>query len=249
MTAVDIILIAAILGLGATLQSAVGFGMALAGVPLLVWAGHPLPVAVALLLGGALVQTAHGTYVTREHIRWRLALPFAAIQWLALGGGVMGMQRLSDADPAVMKQGVGAIVIIVMTAQLIVRPRPRERLAAVWTAVAASTAGLLAGLVGMNGPPLVFYALAHTWNRDRFRGFLWSQFLLVLPVLIVALAIRFGGQLLESVAIGVALAPILWLGSKLGIATTRRWDRKRLQLAAVIMLYLIGAAGVLGPYL
>lgn len=245
----ELILIAAILGLGTTLQSAVGFGMALVSVPLLVWAGHPLPAAVALLLGGALVQNVHGTYVCREHISWRLALPFAAMQGLALIGGVVCMRLLSDADPTVMKQGVGLAVIVMMSAHLIVRPTPRERLAAIWAVVAAACGGFLAGLVGMNGPPLVFYALAHTWSRDRFRGFLWSQFLLVLPVLVAVLAIHFGVQILESAAIGAALAPVLWLGSKLGIAATRRWNRQRLQRVAVIVLYAIGVTSVVGPYL
>lgn len=60
---------ALIVTLGALLQSAVGFGMGLVVVPLLTWAGYPLPHAVALLLGAAVIQTGLGTYFARRHVR------------------------------------------------------------------------------------------------------------------------------------------------------------------------------------
>ena len=102
------------------------------------------------------------------------------------------MSLLVHQDPAAIKQVVAAALVCVVTAKLIFRPRRSERLAVGWTVVAAGGSGFLAGKVGMGGRPLVLYALAHKWDRDRFRAFLWSQFLLVLPVLAVALAIRFG---------------------------------------------------------
>ena len=249
MTLLDVAIIAAILGFGAMLQSAVGFGMALIAVPLLVASGYSLPIAVALLLGGALVQTAHGSYVTRAHIRWRHALGCAAIQWVALAGGVACMSLLVDRNPETIKQVVGAAIVTVVTAKLIFRPIPHQRLAIGWTFVAAGSSGFIAGLVGMGGPPLVLYALAHQWDRDRFRAFLWSQFLLVLPVLAVALAIRFGLGIIAWLGVGVAMAPIVWLGSRSGLSMTTRWEPKQLQLAAVIMLYVIGLASLLEPYL
>jgi uncharacterized membrane protein YfcA len=70
MTSLEVVVIGSVLGLGALLQSAVGFGMALVAVPLLVLAGRPLPIAVALVLGAAIVQTAYGSYIARERIRW-----------------------------------------------------------------------------------------------------------------------------------------------------------------------------------
>ncbi len=249
MTSLEVVGIGSVLGLGALLQSAVGFGMALVAVPLLVMAGRPLPIAVALVLGAALVQTAYGSYIAREHIRWPRAISFAAIQCVTLVGGVACMGLLVDRDTAAIKQAVGVAVMLVVTVQIVVRPAPREQLAIGWTLGAAGTAGFLSGLVGMGGPPLVLYALAHPWSRDTFRVFLWSQFLLVLPVLGGVLAVRFGAEILAWIALGVAMAPIVWAGSRLGLAATARWDRRRLQIAASIMLYAIGLAGLLGPYL
>ena len=245
MTLLEIVAIGSVLGLGAFLQSAVGFGMALFAVPLLVLAGRPLPTAVALVVGAAMVQTAYGSYVTREQIRWPRAITFAAIQCVTLVGGVLCMGLLVDRTAAI-KQAIGVAVILAVTAQIVVRPAPRERLATGWTFAAAGTAGFLSGLVGMGGPPVVIFALAHPWSRDTFRAFLWSQFLFVLPVLGGVLAIRFGAQTLLWIGLGVAMAPIVWAGSRLGLAVTARWDHRSLQVAAFIMLYAIGLTSLFG---
>lgn len=249
MTVLELLTIAAVLGAGAILQSAVGFGLALVAVPLLVLDGRSLPAAVALVLGAALVQTAHGSYVAREHIRWKLAFVLAGIQWVALLGGVAVMSLLVDSDPARLKQAVGAAVLAAITARLLIRPVPRERVGRGWAVLAAVTAGLLAGSFGMGGPPLALFALAHSWERDAFRAFLWSQFLLVLPVLAILLAFRFGPETLLWVAGGVATAPVVWGASRLGLKLTARWDRRRLQLAAAAVLYAIGLVALLGPLL
>ena len=34
--------------------------------------------------------------------------------------------------------------------------------------------GVLAGLCGMGGPPLVLWAMAHDWPTQRIRGFLFA---------------------------------------------------------------------------
>lgn len=246
--ALEIVVLGCVLGLGALLQSAVGFGMALFAIPLLVMAGRPLPIAVALTLGAAVVQTTYGSYVVRDRIRWPRAVSFAAIQCVTLVPGVACMGLLVERDTTAIKQAVGVAVLLVVTVQIVVRPAPRERLAIGWTLAAASAAGFLSGLVGMGGPPLVLYALAHSWSRDTFRAFLWSQFLIVLPILGGVLAVRFGAQILASMALGAAMAPIVWAGSRLGLAATAHWDRRRLQIAASIMLYAIALAAVIGPY-
>ncbi len=242
----EIVVIACILGLGALLQSAVGFGMALFAVPLLVMTGKPLPVAVALALGAALVQTAHGSYVVRDRIHWPRTVSFVAIQSVTLVAGVACMGLLVDRDTTIIKQAIGVAVLLAVTVQIVFRPVPVERLAIGWTLAAASTAGFLSGLVGMGGPPLVLYALAHSWSRDTFRAFIWSQFLFVLPILGGVLALRFGAQILAWMGVGAAMAPIVWAGSRLGLAATARWDRRRVQIAASITLYAIGLAGLLG---
>jgi len=240
---------AAILGVASTLQGAVGFGMGLFSIPLLVWSGFPLPQAVAMLVGASFAQTAYGTYREREWVNWRLTLPIAAMQWLFIPLGVLSMSYLVRADGDVVKQAIGLAVIVAVTARLLIRPEPRDEVGAGWAALAGSVSGFIGGLVGMGGPPLVFFALAHRWEKDRFRAFLWSQFFLATPVIVIALCFRFGLELLELFAIGLATAPVLVVGTRVGLAITHRWNAGRLSIAVVALLYVIGLSSVLGPYL
>jgi uncharacterized membrane protein YfcA len=105
--------------------------------------------------------------------------------------------------------------------------------------VAGLVAGFLGGLVGMPAPPLVFFALAHAWDRDPFRAFLWMQFLLATPVVAGLLAYRFGLEVLLWVGVGALVCPVLRLGSKVGWTLTQTCSRERLRLAALGVLFAI----------
>ncbi len=245
MMPIEIAVAASILATGALLQSAVGFGLPLVSVPLLLLAGHSLPTAVSLSFGAALMQAAHGCYIGRDLIRWRLTLSLATIQWVTVGLGVAAMGLLVKGDPARVTQAVGALVVLAVTALWVLRPEPRDQVGAGWGVGAAATAGFMGGLVGIPGPPMVLFAMAHRWAPDVFRSFLWSQFLLILPVYAAALTFWFGLSMLGWFGLGVALAPVVWVGSWAGRALTRHWNARRVRIAATIVLYAIGVASLL----
>lgn len=240
-------LAAAIVLLAATLQSAVGFGLGLVAVPLLVGTGSPLPDAVALALGAGFVQTAYGTYRLRREAQWRLNGWLAFTQCLTLPLGVALMMLLADARPARVKQAVGVMLLALLLTRSVMRATPRPRLAFGWGLLAGVTSGILSGVSGMGGPPLVLYALAHDWSKDRFRAFLWSQFLLVAPVLVALLAFRNGTPVVLHAAIGIALAPIVWLGARLGLSVTQTWNARQINIAAQALLYAIALSNLLAP--
>ena len=240
---------ALIMSLGVALQSAVGFGRGLVAVPLLLWTGRSLPEAVAILLGASAVQNAYGTWTVRRIVPWRTTLGVATGQWLLVPFGILAMGALTAAGPALVKQAVGGIVVAVLVLRAAVRPTPRDTLSWFWGALAGAGSGFLSGLVGMGGPPLVLFALAHAWTKDQFRGFLWSSFLLMLPATTTVLAWRMGVEILGWTAFGLALLPCLWLGSRAGLALSRRWDADRMRKVATGMLILVAAWSVLGPSL
>jgi uncharacterized membrane protein YfcA len=235
--------------LGALVQTASGFGMALVAVPVLLWFGWSLPAAVSVALGAAAVQTAVGTWSARASVPWRLTSALAVNQWFLLPVGVGSMLVLDAMDPARTKQLVGALVLALSAAWAVLRPRPRPRLHPGWGVLAATSAGLLSGAVGMGGPPVVFFALAHDWDKDRFRGFLWSQFLLVSPVLAAILALRLGPDILWNYGLGLALAPALWAGTRLGFRVSENWQADRLRAVATLLLVVIGLSSVTAPWL
>ncbi|MEM1416303.1 MAG: sulfite exporter TauE/SafE family protein [Myxococcota bacterium] len=241
--------IAAVLGFGATVQSAIGFGMGLVSIPLLVWLGHPLPHAVALVIGASLFQTAYGTWLMRRHVVWRRTFVLGAFQAVGALAGIAGMALLVGTSDATVKQGVGAMVLAALLAQLAFRPAPRERLPFVWLGVAGLLAGFFGGLVGMGGPPLVFYALAHRWERDVTRAFLWSQFCLAMPVVTALLSAQFGTGVLRFVGIGASMVPVLFVGVRLGLYLTRHWSPEVLRRAGLAMLFAIALMSLVRPLL
>lgn len=245
----DLIGAALILTLGVTLQTAVGFGLGLLCIPMLVWSGWALPQAVAILIGAGFVQTGLGTFTVRREIRWSFMLPLALALCVGIPIGQYAMGLIVDAGQAIVKQAVGGMLLAVLVARAIYQPAPRDAVARGWGYFACGLGGVLGGLVGMGGPPLVLFALAHTWNKDQYRAFIWPIFFLTTPVLVAGLALRFDTGVLIEFAKGVAMAPCVWLGSRAGMAISQQWEMKQLQLGASILLYGIAISSIVGPLL
>src|SRR5690606_26666439 len=110
-------------------------------------------------------------------------------------------------------------------------PPPRPQVPGRWGALAGVTSGILGGGVGMGGPPLVLFALAHDWPPDRFRVFLWSQFLLATPAVVTLFVWRYGASVLVAWALGIALAPAVWLGGAAGRRLASGWEDVVIQRA------------------
>lgn len=240
---------AGIVTLGAVVQSASGFGLAIVSIPLLTLAGLRLPEAVAVVVGAATVQATLGLRATRATFRPADTLPVAAGQWIGTSLGVVLLVTLLENGPGVARQVVGGVVILLNTIHLTLRPTPRTRLHPLFGPLAGLGAGLLGGLVGMGGPPLVFFALAHTWDGGRFRSFLWWQFVCGAPVVLAAYALQFGVDVLWFALQGALCVPVLWLGTRAGLALSGRWSRARIMAVAAVLLYAVGLNGLLGPLL
>lgn len=236
-------------GFAAAVQTALGFGFGLVLVPLLLALGRTLPEAVAITLGASLWQTTLGLYAVRAEIRWKAALPLALGQWIALPIGLAAMELLASGGPGRVKQGVGIVLLAVLTMRLVADPAPRDEVPRSWTLAAALSSGVLSGAVGMGGPPLVLLALAQRFSPDRYRAYLWEQFLMITPVQLAVLTARFGASSLIAFATGAALAPALYLGTRAGRAISARWDSTRLARGAIAMLYLLAIFSMLAPFL
>jgi hypothetical protein len=104
-------------------------------------------------------------------------------------------------------------------------------------------------MVGMGGPSLVLYASAHDWGPGRFRAFLWSQFLLGLPVAIAVLLWGVGMHLAKWVGFGLLLSPVLWQGVKWATVRSSDWPRERLAAVVTVLLYCVAVASLLSPVL
>lgn len=237
---------AAVLVGGAALQTAVGFGMGMFSVPLLLWLGFLLPDAVGLFLGGSVAQTAFASHRTRGERHWPSQARFGVGQYVGVPLGVLGMAAWADATGLDARRVVGGVLLAAVLIRISVRPSPRQEVHPAWTALASVASGVLAGAVGMGGPPAVLWAMAHDWSTSRFRTFLWTQIVVVAPAVLGVLAWTHGLGVVKLAGAGLATAPLLWLVSLGAMRLTSRWTRQRLHAFAVLVLLAIAIRSLVG---
>ena len=241
--------IALILSLGAAVQGAVGFGMGLFSIPLLVWTGLSLPEAIGSTLPAVCVQTCFNCWQHRSELPWRETWPLFLLRVTFLPVGVFLLYRIAEFDVAIAKQFIGCFLLIALAVQWWVRPRPRPRVHFGWTVAAGSLSGLCAGTVGMGGPAITLWVLAHDWTPIRQRTFLWLSFLFIMPLHVTLLITRFGAPLVTAMATASALAPITLCGAWFGANLGGRLDRKKLRLAMLGVLMLIAISSIVSPWM
>ncbi len=241
--------IAIIIAGGALLQGTVGFGMALFALPLIIWTGVPLQVAMAIMVAASSVQLASGCWRLREHLDWKPALGVCACRLAVLPLGWLTLFYVADLGQSRVKQVVGATLLLLVALRLMVRVQPREKVRWWWAALAGGSSGYLSGLVGMSGPPIVLWVTAHNWSSQKTRVMVWSCVLPLIPINIAGLAWKFGWPVMYGAAIGLAMAPLTVGANMVGIHLGGRMSGPRLRTMALVVLVLIALASVIQPLL
>ncbi len=176
MFAVDttslIISTAAVLFLCAFLRSAVGFGDALLGIPLLGMV-MSLPTASPVVAFAGVTMSLVIFVANREKVdfqsAWRLALS-------SLAGIPFGVLLLHSAPERIVKQLLGLILVFYGLYSLTAPRMPhlgRERYAFAFGFVA----GILGGAYNTSGPPVIIYGTLRRWSPGYFRATLQLFFL------------------------------------------------------------------------
>lgn len=225
-----------VVALGALVQGAVGYGMALVAAPLLALF-DPALVPVPLIL----LTTVHSVLaVVRDgrHADW------SGIGWAMLGRlpgtglGVLAVVMLSQRAFSLI---VGLCVLACVVLSLLAwRPRPRPR-ALVIAGIASGAAGTAASI---GGPPIAL--LYQGEAGPRVRGTIGGYFVLGSVTSIAALAAA-DQVTSESLVSATLLTPFLLFGFALSGPTRRVLDNGRtrwavLAVAAASAVALIGRA-------
>lgn len=239
--------VAMVLMLAAAVQAAVGFGAGLFAIPLLVWLAVPLPMAVGLVLMLVVVQVGFNCWPHRGQLPWRLVIPMFLLRGVGLPVGIALMYLISALDPSRTKQVIGVALLVVLGLQSWWKVQPRQHVHWSWTVLAGTLSGLMAGMVGMGGPPLVLWVLAHDWPASRQRVFLWMTFLLQVPVQSALMALTFGKPLVIALLFGIALTPAGLLGAWIGGRVGARMSRARLRAAMILVLLGLGVYSIVSP--
>lgn len=231
--------------LGATMQSAVGFGMMLTAVPLMLLWGAPITYAIPLCLGAACVQTSLAVYRNRSEVDWGQTLHLAPFQWAGIALGAVAMRRFVELAPYLMRRGVGTAVLASTIILLFARAKgQRGAIHRGWGFVAAGTSGGMAGFAGMGGPPLVLFALRQDWPMLRARTFLWSQLLVGIPAVLISFTTLYGPSCLVSAGLGILLAPAVFIGQLMGESVAARTPDRISRGIGVVLLLATASSGI-----
>ncbi len=204
---------AAVMFLGSTVLSTIGFGIGMTTIPLLLFAFEPQTVivvvnTVSLALFALIVSK------NRAELPFRRVLPSAVSGLIAVPFGVIA---LKDADATLLKIAITATVIALtlLVASNVKTPIPRG-------AVSGIVVGFLVSVslnaLGIGGPIMALYVYAQRWRRNAARGALSLYFLFVETAGVVGYGVA-GLLTWERIALTlIAAAPVVvgfWLGSYL----------------------------------
>lgn len=249
--------LAGVLFLSNTLYAAAGFGFGLLAVPVLLLAGWPPYQAVAISATSVVV---HGSFSF-----WRAPAraadgsfvrpPSRELGWLLAAGvagqpvGVWLLGRLAGWSQAEMAQVFGGMLLVVLAVKLWWRPRPRPRLHPAWGLGTLFSSGLISGMSGMGGPPIVLWAMAHSWSAERIRVTLWTLFSLLSITNLCWLNWRFGAPVREAIGVGLLVAPVMLLGAVPGNWIARRLSPAQSRHAVTAILLIVALYAISQPIL
>lgn len=245
MIAAGVVLVAS------AVQAAVGFGAGMIIVPVLIWAGLPIEEALALMSAAVACQLSAKVWRYRREVPWREVLwPMGVARVLGYVPGFVLLWLLSNADTSLVKQAVGAVVLLALALQVGLRVKPREKLSAGWAWLAGVAGGTTAGAVGMGGPPLVLWVVAHDWPAKKARLFLWASFWICMPIQLTVLIVLFQPvDQLMRMGLGVATLPAALVGTALGLWLGHRIPRRQLRWMMIALLVVLGVTSLVEPML
>jgi uncharacterized membrane protein YfcA len=244
MDAQQVLLVVAIIFSAGVAQSLVGFGYALFATPLLLWSGVPLTTSIALVATCSLLQSIIGIRALKAELPWSLSFKACAGRCVGLVFGLLVLKRLVNLDMVQVRAVIGTILCIVVLVQVLWRPKPVSSLHWGWGGFAFVTSGILQGVCGMGGPPLVIWSMAHDWPGNKIRGFLFSAFGMTIPIQIALLTYTFGSTIMRDVLYGIVCLPLVFLGSTIGLRVGNAINREKLKIIAYALLLATGLSAV-----
>jgi uncharacterized protein len=171
--------VAAVLALAQAIYVLLGFGAGLIAVGGLALVLPEIRDVVVLLLLLSLPVELAIVAAGRRRIRWRGVLLIGA----GLAVGVpLGTFVLDRGNPVVLLGLLGAVLVAVGVAFLLVPQQPARRLPTWLSPVVGLVSGVLSGLFGTGGPPLVVYYQLRGLDKTEFRDSLMAVFLLISAV-------------------------------------------------------------------
>ena len=208
----------------------------------------PVPEAAALLLPILIMADIFAvSHYRRDLDRHELSLLLpAAVLGIVLAGllftQLVGKER-------VLEVGVGLIALAFVSYRIaqtaIFRALSRRPPAAAWGVLLGSVAGFASTLAHAGGPPFTIYLLPQGLSRERFVG--TSAWFFFAVNVLKLFPYGFLGLLgVKDLPTALLLAPLAFVGVRLGVRLNRLVSEKVFNLAIYLLLTLTGAQLILG---
>jgi uncharacterized membrane protein YfcA len=232
------VIVCLILAVAEMVYVLLGFGAGLIAVGTMALLLPELKDAVVLLL---LVNLPAELWVVRSswrQISWRGVL----VIFVGVALGIpLGTWWLRWGDARFLLIVLGVFLVAVGGIFLFIRA-PRGRRMAPWTTVPVGVlSGVLTGLFGTGGPPLILYYQLSGADKVAFRGHLMAIFLLMTTVRVPSYAV-FGLITAPRLWSALAVMPAVILGALLGNSIHLRIEEatfRRLVSAALLLIGLL----------
>ncbi|MDA0321468.1 MAG: sulfite exporter TauE/SafE family protein [Verrucomicrobia bacterium] len=245
-----LVALGALFMLSAFVQGVIGFGFALLALPVMLGLGLSLPQAVLTVTIGASVQMGWAAFAMRDSIPWRRLAPVCIVAMLTTPIGIWLLQFVSTQGTSIVRQVIGGIILLVVTAWWTIRPKPRAKLGWGWDLLAGVISGVLGGLASVAGTSLIVWTHAHKWTNQEYRvapvATMFPRSLLQIGLM---LAMMPGEALGPAIPSALLLVPGTILGAILGVHFGHRLSVPLLRVLVSLALVIMGLSSLLGPLL
>jgi uncharacterized membrane protein YfcA len=241
----EIILIASIFLGAAAVQSSIGFGFGLIATPLLIWLGMSMMDVVVIILVGSFFQTLVGVRAHLRHVDWPFTIKTVAIRLTFIVAGSFVLFKIAELPQAHIKFVVGALTLFMVALIVLNKKKTFSSLHAAWGVLAFSVSGFFAGLCGIGGPPLLVWVLAQDWSPNKSRGFLFSVYMLSIPLQLICLHFLAAQPITDALTKGCAYSPIILIGSWLGIKWGQHLNKDKFRTFVITGLILIALLSII----
>jgi uncharacterized membrane protein YfcA len=236
---------------GASVQSATGFGFALVLSPALFAVLEPVE-AVTSLLALSLVLNLLVLFEggRPEHVDWRALAPMLLA---ALPGLAVGAVALTLLSKETLQVTVGVAVILAAGWQLWQRSArdatwSGRKLPPVVGLAVGFASGALTTSISISGPPIVLWLEAHGVRPEEFRASLAASFLALNLTGGAVLLVAEGSRTLDAGVVLPLLALVI-VGYALGTVAFRRLDRERFFTVVLGLVVCTGVASLVAGLL
>jgi hypothetical protein len=221
---------------GALVAGLSGFAFGLVVASIWLYILNPLQTATLIIAFGLIVQ-GYSVWKLRRALDWKKLWPFVAG---AAFGVPVGISILTWADPAHMRTGVGAFLVLYSLYALFRPTIPVKAGGAVADAGVGFLNGVLGGITGLAGILVTIWCGLRGWPKDVQRALF--QPVAVATFLMSALWIGVKGAItVDTIKLFLIGLPALFAGTWLGLRLFGRLNEAAFRKVVLVLVLASGA--------